>query len=256
MAVRKFTPTQFNGMMNEIYIGCSGYSYREWKGFFYPEGLPASKWLEYYCQRYNTVEINASFYKFPEVKGLKTWYNKTPKEFAFAVKAPRDITHFKKFNEVGELMQRFYQVVAEGLEEKLKCVLFQLPPSLPYTQERLEKIVATLDPHFVNIIEFRHVTWWNQEVYSYLKKHNVVFCNISHPTLPEDFIDTGSVCYLRFHGKPELYKSNYTDAELIHWVNLVNPAKTKILFAYFNNTWGGNALANAVVMQNQIKLLV
>jgi uncharacterized protein YecE (DUF72 family) len=239
-------------MLKTAYIGCSGCYYREWKGLFYPEDIPASKWLDYYCLNFSTVEINASFYKFPELKGMQAWYKKTPPEFAFTVKAFKGITHFKKFNGVAEEIKKFYDVISEGLQEKLKSVLFQLPPSLSYTEEILQMILESFDLRYTNILECRHISWWNVEVFKLLKKHKIVFCNISHPVLPEEFIDTGDICYLRFHGNKELYKSNYSEKELQSWADQVEASKTKKLFAYFNNTWGGNAIGNCLTFEKML----
>jgi uncharacterized protein YecE (DUF72 family) len=233
-------------MLKDINIGCSGYYYPEWKGLFYPAELPSSKWLEYYFNRFDTVEINASFYRFPELKGMKAWHTKTPDNFNFAVKAYKGITHYKKFIGVKEELNRFYDTVQNGLEEKLKCVLFQLPPSLPYSEEKLHQILESLDYNFKNVIEFRHTTWWNPEVYNQLKKNHITFCNISHPTLPEDFVSTSPLCYIRFHGNKELYKTKYPPKELQAWMDKVLDSKTKELYVYFNNTWGMHAVTNAL----------
>src|SRR6188508_3042260 len=103
----------------KVHVGCSGYNYKEWKGLFYPENLPQSKWLQYYCQHYKTVEINASFYRFPTVKSLQGWYDKTPEDFRFSLKATNQITHYKKFNGTQSLINEFYSVAKAGLKDKL-----------------------------------------------------------------------------------------------------------------------------------------
>src|SRR5687768_9900518 len=105
-------------------IGCSGYHYGEWKGMFYPEGLAKSKWFDFYCQHFSTIELNVTFYKFPRVQFLKNWYSKSPLHFTFSVKAPRLITHFKKFKDSQRYLSDFYNTVREGLQEKAGCILF------------------------------------------------------------------------------------------------------------------------------------
>jgi uncharacterized protein YecE (DUF72 family) len=232
-----------------VHIGCSGYNYREWKGFFYPEGLPQSKWLEFYCQQYNTVEINASFYKVPTVKSLTTWYEKTPEHFRFSLKANKVITHYKKFVETQTLITDFYDIASEGLKDKLDCILFQLPPSLTYTPLVLDRIVDQLNPAFKNVLEFRHASWWNKEVYTRLKEHKLIFCITSYPGLPEEFIQTSETVYMRLHGNTELYKSNYSDKELKSFRDAMDVSTVKDSFIYFDNTWGGNAIKNAKTMQ-------
>jgi len=232
-----------------VHIGCSGYNYREWKGFFYPGGLPQSKWLEFYCKYYNTVEINASFYNVPTVKSLSNWYAKTPEHFRFSLKANKVITHYKKFVETQTLITDFYDIALKGLKDKLDCILFQLPPSLIYKQEVLDRIVEQLNPAFKNVLEFRHASWWNEKVYTRLKSHKLIFCITSYPGLPEEFIQTAETVYLRLHGNTELYKSNYSDKELKSFRDAIDNSMIKDSFIYFDNTWGGNAIKNANTMQ-------
>ncbi len=238
----------------DINIGCSGYNYKEWKGLFYPVVISQNKWLEYYALHYNTVEINASFYRFPTEKSLKNWYDKTPAHFRFSIKATNQITHYKKFNDTQSIINEFYDVIKTGLRDKLECVLFQLPPSLIYSEETLERIVKQLDPAYKNVLEFRNVSWWNEDVYKILKEKNIIFCVSSYPGLPDDFVKTADTVYIRMHGKTELYKSNYSSTELHHLRDQIVHAHVKEAFIYFDNTWGGNAIANARTMQQLITL--
>ena len=109
------------------HIGCSGFYYPDWKLKFYPEGLPQSKWFEYYSSKFNTLELNNTFYRFPQIAALQTWYRRSPASFLFSVKAPRLITHYNKFENSQPLLTDFYTAISAGLKEKLGCVLFQLP---------------------------------------------------------------------------------------------------------------------------------
>lgn len=227
------------------YIGCSGYYYKEWKGAFYPADLPASKWLSYYCQHFNTIEINASFYRFPELKNLKKWYDATPDDFVFSIKVPQTITHHKKFRDVQQTINDFYAVASQGLQEKLRCILFQLPPSMAYSPQLLETIVNGLDAAFINVIEFRHVSWWRPDVYEVLKQKNAVFCAVSFPNLPEDLVRTSDTSYVRFHGIPELYKSAYSPQEIRAWAEAIQSQPYDETYIYFNNTWYMAAIENA-----------
>lgn len=234
-------------------IGCSGFHYKHWKDLFYPKGLAQSKWFEYYCEHFNTVELNVTFYRFPKLPFLESWHKRSPDNFVFAVKAPQLITHFKQFHNADQQLTDFYSVVSEGLKEKLGCVLFQLPPRTAYTSERLERIVNSLDPSFKNVLEFRHLSWWNKEVYSHLAKHKITFCGMSHPELPQEIIQNNPLLYYRFHGVPELYKSIYEQKvlqEFIHEIQL--SGKVKQAFIYFNNDIGGSAITNAKQMQEMI----
>ena len=136
------------------HIGCSGFHYKHWKGTFYPQDLAQSKWFDYYCQFFNTLELNATFYRFPKLSFLDNWRVKSPADFRFAVKAPRAITHYKKFNDVVDLMSSFYNTARDGLQEKLGCILFQLPPNFHYSEEHLQRIIDNLDSSFLNVVEF------------------------------------------------------------------------------------------------------
>jgi len=230
------------------FLGCSGYFYPGWKGKFYPKELKPKDWLKYYSEFFNTVEINSTFYHFPTEKNLKRLYRETPENFVFSVKVNRTITHYKKFKNAKDLIADFYKVCREGLREKLGCILFQLPPSYAYTRENLEKILENLNPEFKNVLEFRHLSWWNEEVFNTLKRENVTFCSVSAPNLPETLVETSEVVYVRFHGKTSWYRYNYSEKELRNWAKRIKKSKAKEVFAYFNNDY------NAYAPQNCLKL--
>lgn len=232
------------------HIGCSGFHYKEWKEVFYPKGLPQRLWLDYYCQHFNTLELNVTFYRFPQLSFLQNWYQKTPAHFAFAVKAPRLITHYKKFDDTGSLLNDFYDTTQKGLQEKLAVILFQLPAQLQYSEELLQKIVRQLNPGFLNVVEFRHASWWQQKVYDTLSQHHISFCGISHPQLPDEVICNTDIIYYRFHGVPQLYYSAYDEAFLEKVVTAIQNAKQA--FIYFNNTAQTAAIQNARSMQQLI----
>lgn len=231
------------------YIGCSGFHYNDWKLKFYPEGLPQKKWFDFYCEHFDTLELNVTFYRFPQLSFLQNWYSKSPAEFRFSVKAPRAITHYKKFNDTADLVLSFYDTINNGLQEKLGPVLFQLPPSFHYDEEKLDKIVNSLDPSFNNVVELRHVSWWRDDVYKTLADHNITFCGMSHPSLPNDVIQNTSSIYYRFHGVPNLYRSLYSVDFLQKVVDAVklNPAVKQGWF-YFNNDYDAIGVINAKEM--------
>lgn len=235
-------------------IGCSGFHYKDWKGRFYPDNLPQRKWFDYYCEHFKTLELNVTFYRFPQLSFLQTWYNKSPADFRFAVKAPRAITHYKKFNDTTDLITSFYDTINNGLQEKLGPVLFQLPPSYIYDDEKLYRIINSLNPSFKNILELRHVSWWNTAVYEKLTQHNITFCGMSHPTLPDEVIQNTPVVYYRFHGVPVLYRSPYSKDFLQKVINAVkqNPDTCEGWF-YFNNDFDAVGVANAKDMILLIK---
>jgi uncharacterized protein YecE (DUF72 family) len=239
--------------MIDWHIGCSGFHYNDWRGTFYPEKLPQRKWFDFYCEHFNTLELNVTFYRFPQLSFLQTWYQKSPASFRFAVKAPRAITHYKKFNDSSDLITSFYDTINDGLQEKLGPVLFQLPPSFNFTLERLERIINNLNPSFKNILELRHVSWWQDDVYGILAKHGITFCGMSHPTLPDNIIQNNEVVYYRFHGVPNLYRSPYSTEFLQMVVDTVNHNENvKEAWCYFNNDFHAVAIANAKEMLGMV----
>lgn len=227
-------------------IGCSGFSYKEWKDVFYPVKLQQREWFVYYCSHFNTLELNVTFYRFPTVAGLQKWYDKSPPGFLFAVKVPKQITHFKQLKDCDKYLDDFYTAIREGLKEKAGPVLFQFPPKFNYTEERLQSIIYNFDASFINVVEFRHSSWWNNDLYSSFIKHNIIFCATSHPDLPDDVIVTGSMAYYRFHGVPTLYYSQY-EVPILKKVadELANHHSLKKIFCFFNNTAGVGAIENA-----------
>lgn len=229
------------------HIGCSGFHYKEWKNEFYPKGLPQSKWFDYYARHFNTLELNVTFYRFPTLPLLQNWYAKAPDQFSFSAKVPRSITHYKKFEGTDQMLNDFYGVLKEGLQEKLSGVLFQLPPTFPYSKEKLEKILEQADPSFSNVIEFRHESWWRDDVQDTLKKHHISFCGVSFPKIAFDnAVITSPVCYYRFHGVPTLFHSEYAPSFLEKIFQQIHSNKgVKEAFIYFNNTASLGALHNA-----------
>ena len=232
--------------MTKWWIGCSGFHYKHWKGVFYPEDLAQSKWFEFYNNHFKTLELNVTFYRFPRLPALENWYNISPKSYRFSIKVPKAITHFKQFNDTKRMMNDFYGTTREGLKDKLGCVLFQMPPRMSYKPEKLEQILDNVDLAFNNVLEFRHESWWNAEVYNTLGKNNITFCGMSHPTLPNEVILNNKILYFRFHGVPQVYASPYDLATLQKVADEIkaNP-KIKEAYIYFNNDIGASAIRNA-----------
>lgn len=236
------------------YIGCSGFYYREWKDAFYPLGLPQKDWFAYYCQHFNTIEINNTFYRFPQLKSLQGWFNKSPKDFVFTVKAPKGITHYKKFEGSEELVKQFYDIVANGLAQKLGAVLFQLPPSLQFSEDKMNAIFRQMDNAFTNIVEFRHNSWWRKDVIKAFNQRNICFCGQSYPGLNDDVIVSKPVSYYRFHGVPKLYYSPYENDFLDDVVQKLKKARgIEKAFLYFNNTASMAAIDNAKYVKSIVE---
>jgi len=236
-------------------IGCSGFHYKEWKGIFYPESLPQKEWFKFYTEKFNTLELNVTFYRFPVLKSLEAWYDTSPANFSFTVKAPRLITHYKKFSDCSRLLDDFYTLIAKGLKEKLGPVLFQLPPKYIYTKERLELIVKSMSKEFKNVIEFRDASWWAPEVFNRLKKEKLIFCGIDYPGLPRDVIITNQTTYYRFHGRPRLYYSAYKRNDLKMVADAILASnKTTQAYIFFNNTATQAAIKNATWLKKYISV--
>lgn len=236
-------------------IGCSGYHYAEWRGIFYPEDLPQKSWFDYYTSHFNTLELNVTYYRFPRPDVLRRWKERSPENFSFTVKAPRHITHFRKFKDAQRMLSDFYGLATAGLEEKLGCVLFQFPANFHYTPDRLERITEMLDVSVHNVLEFRHETWWDPDVYNLLRQSGISFCGMSHPSLPDQAIATTDTLYYRFHGVPHLYNSLYNTQKLEQIAQAMSNLGGQRAFVYFNNTAEGHAVINGRQLQDICELV-
>jgi uncharacterized protein YecE (DUF72 family) len=236
-------------------IGCCGFGYKDWKGVFYPDKMAEHKWFNFYSSQFNTVELNSTFYHFPTVPKLLDWYTKSPENFSFASKVPKLITHFKQMEDAEKLLADFYSTCKEGLKEKLGPLLFQFPPKFNYTEKRLQQLINNLDTTYTNVVEFRHSSWWNEEVYTQFAKYKIIFCGVSHPLLPDDIIVGGSTIYYRFHGVPSLYYSSYKEDALKAFADdIFDIPQIKNVNCYFNNTAAHYAINNARFLQEYSNL--
>ncbi len=239
-------------MAGNIFIGTSGYSYPHWaKGVFYPREISSSKWLEYYSQFFNTVELNITFYRLPPAETFLKWYERTPENFIFTVKGSRLITHIKKLRDCQESLELFFAHL-QKLKEKLRVVLWQLPPNLTFNPERISSFCHSLkgfpfSRYAAHAFEFRHPSWFCPVVLETLKEHNYSLC-ISHSNRwPFPEIITANFIYLRFHGGERLYSTNYSEDELKYWADKCKlwQEMGKNIYAYFNNDACGYAVKNA-----------
>lgn len=233
------------------YIGCSGYHYDDWRGKFYDKTLPKKEWLSFYASKFNSLEINSSFYRLPEKKTLKKWYDETPEKFRFTVKGSQYITHSKKLKvdkDLKEGLQKLYDV-ASVFDNKLGCILWQLPGNLNYKKDKLEKFCKELDPAFKNVLEFRDKSWFNDEAMEILSENEVTYCSLSAPDdLTEDIHQTSDYVYIRFHGKKEWYHYSYRKDQLEKWKRKIDELtdNPKEVYAYFNNDVDANAPGDAL----------
>lgn len=238
-------------MVKEWRIGCSGFYNKHWKGIFYPKDLPQSKFFNFYSEKFNSLELNVTFYRFPQAETLKKWYDKSPEGFNFSVKAPKLITHMKKLNDCERLFDDFYTACEKGMQEKLGCVLFQFPPSFKYTEERLEQIINGLKPGFNNVVEFRDPAWWNKKAYDVFTENKLIFCSVNHPKLPDDIVANSETAYIRLHGNPQIFYSKYSTKKLRELYTSINKKrKVKTIYVYFNNTASNAGVENALELKD------
>jgi uncharacterized protein YecE (DUF72 family) len=233
------------GMAAIYHLGTSGWSYPGWKGRFYPPELSSGEWLKFYGQHFATVEINMTFYRFPKPETLRAWMERTPPQFQFTLKANRQITHIKKLKNVKSEVRYFY-ILADSLQEKLGCILFQLPPSITLDLELLEGFLESLTPRYRNVIEFRHESWYDEKVYEILRARSVTFCTVSSAKVPQTLVETSAIAYFRFHGLTGGYRHNYSDEELQEWAETIGSAKAEECYVYFNNDYQAYAVNNCL----------
>lgn len=212
----------------QLYTGTSGYSYKEWLGRFYPEKLPANAMLRYYAERFNTVEINNTFYRMPSESMLARWSEEVPENFSFTLKAPRRITHDKRLREaeldVAELLRR-----ARALGGKLGVVLFQLPPFLKKDMPRLQDFLGILPSDRPTAFEFRNATWHDDEVYETLRRSGAMLCVADTDEGDTPFVSTSDCGYLR------LRRTHYDDDGLRAWIARITAQRLTRFHVYFKH---------------------
>ena len=233
-------------MPGRIRVGTSGWSYDHWTGVLYPEHLPVAERLRFYTTRYDTVEIDATFYRLPSEKAVRGWRDAAPPGFAFAVKGSRLITHFRKLDGVAEALGVFLDRVSL-LGSALEVVLWQLPPQMPHDVGRIEHFLDTLPRDSVrHAMEFRDEWWLRDDVLDALRARNVAIVHVSSDAMPEDRTTTADFAYVRFHGTAS-YHGAYAAPALKPWAEfLVEQARLgRDCYAYFNNDAEGHAPRDA-----------
>jgi len=240
-------------MINKsIFVGTSGWTYDDWSERFYPKEIKGAERLSFYAAHFNTVEINATFYRLPTQSMINAWNQRLTDEFHLVVKGSRFVTHIKRLEDCHEPLETFLNRVLQLI--RLKVVLWQLPPSLHKQTDRLERFLTLLPQNVRHAVEFRHKSWWDDETAELLSRHEVAFVAVSHPTLPDTVFPTTNFLYLRFHGEDRaLYRYDYTDDELSHWVELIRPhLAERTLYAFFNNDFNANAVRNALSFRKML----
>ncbi len=233
--------------MARLHVGCSGFSYKDWKKTFYPEDLPGRRWLAYYSGVFPTVELNVTFYRLPAIETFAKWYNETPADFVFALKGSRLITHLKRLRDVEGLVDEFF-ARALSLREKLSVVLWQFPSSYTFDRDVFGRFLSILDKHPAwNAFEFRSLTWINEDVADMLRSHGAAFCIADWPEFIAGLPVTGGFVYIRRHGEKGSYASSYSRLSLEKDARTVRRYLDDGLdvFIYFNNDANGYAPSNA-----------
>jgi uncharacterized protein YecE (DUF72 family) len=233
-------------MGTKIHIGTSGWNYKHWLGPFYPDRFPAKDMLQFYSRQFDTVELNNSFYHLPTPESFRTWRKTVPEDFVFAVKGSRFITHMKKLKAPKTSTRKFFARV-KYLENKLGPILFQLPPHWKINIKRLSMFLERLPEEYRYAFEFREQSWFTDEVYESLKKHNAALCvyHMSGYDSPGEI--TSDFVYLRFHGAESTYGGLYSESQLKMWAKRINAWRDsdKEVFVYFNNDPEAYAVYNA-----------
>lgn len=243
--------------MEPVHVGCSGWNYDSWRGELYPrEGSPRH-WLERYGERFDTVEVNATFYRLIRREAVAHWLEQTPGGFLFAVKASRYLTHVKRLAGMKEGVGRFYDGIRPLIERKrLGPVLWQLPERFTRDEQRLARALDGLPPGR-HAFEFRHPSWFAPEVYAALREHDAALVIADHPERPFQTHEfTAGWGYVRLHYGSSGRRGNYSERELRQWAaSLHEWRKGRELFVYFNNDWEAFAPRDALHLRAELERL-
>ena len=237
--------------MKPVRVGCSGWNYADWRGTVYPLGLGTGRWLEHYATLFDTVEVNSTFYRLASARAVAGWVTQTPPEFVFAVKASRYLTHMKRLADMAQGVARFYEriepLVGSG---KLGPVLWQLPGNFHRDDDRLAGALAALPPGR-HCFEFRHPSWFTEDVYALLREHAVALVIQHHPDRPfQAHTFTADWTFVRFHFGARGRRGNYSPSEIEEWVATIDGWRRAVeVFAYFNNDWESFAVRNAQALR-------
>jgi uncharacterized protein YecE (DUF72 family) len=240
--------------VRRVWVGCSGWNYAHWRERVYPRGLPTRRWLAHYATLFDTVEINATFYRLPNVAVVERWVAESPPGFLFSVKASRYLTHLKRLTDLGPGLQRFYERIDPLVRSpKLGPVLWQLPGNFHRDDERLRSALAQLPPGR-HCFEFRHESWFVPEVYDLLRGHGAALVIGDTPTRPFQTHElTTDWTFIRFHWGSRGRRGNYSESELAEWQERISAWRKRVeVFAYFNNDWEGFAVRNGLWLRDKL----
>lgn len=238
----------------KVWVGTSGWQYRHWKGPFYPEDVPARQWFDFYVERFQSVELNNSFYRLPEEATFRSWRDRAPNSFQFAVKASRYITHMKKLKDPKRSCRKFFKRI-EALGDSLGVVLFQLPPHWGCNPERLEAFLQALPGGNRYAFEFRDVSWFCGEVSNILQRYGAAFCIYELAGVQSPRTVTADFVYIRLHGNARVkYHGRYDLQTLGGWAGAITVWRRqgRDVYCYFDNDYKGYAAINAGELRNML----
>jgi uncharacterized protein YecE (DUF72 family) len=230
-----------------IWIGTSGWTYDSWRGPFYPSEIRKKDWLRSYGSTFATTEINASFYRTPSIEAVRAWRKQTPPDFLFAWKASKFITHWKRLNDTCTNSIALMQSRLKLLGPKAGPVLFQLPGNFEANPERLRRFITMLPRRRRYAFEFRHSSWYVDDVFDLLSENNISLCLADHHQAPAPWVATASHVYVRGHGPDGRYRDNYSDATLRQWSRRIKKwhEERRSVYVYFDNDQKSAAPADA-----------
>jgi uncharacterized protein YecE (DUF72 family) len=240
--------------MKPVRIGCSGWNYAHWRELVYPKGVPASRWLEHYATLFDTVEVNATFYRLPKVETVASWEERVPAGFVFAIKASRYLTHVKRLRDLRDGIARFGERIEPLLSTpKMGPVLWQLPESFHRDEDRLAAALGAL-PRWRHCFEFRHPSWFCEEVLALLREHRIALVIGDHPQRPFQSHElTTDWTYLRLHHGKRGRRGNYSPSELEAWKRRIASWRSRAeVLVYFNNDWEAFAAGNAAWLRQRL----
>jgi uncharacterized protein YecE (DUF72 family) len=233
--------------LKPVHVGCSGWNYRDWRERFYPKQVPASRWLEHYSGVFDTVEVNSTFYRLASETAVERWAQQTPRRFIFSLKASRYLTHVRRLRDLGRGVDRFYAPLAPLVDaNKLGPILWQLPENFRRDDGVLAEALEHL-PRGRHCFEFRHPSWFTDEVFELLRKRKVALVIGDHPERPFQTLEiTAAWTFVRFHFGRRGRNGNYAASELESWKRRIAAWRSRVeVFAYFNNDWNAYAPRNA-----------
>jgi uncharacterized protein YecE (DUF72 family) len=242
------------GSAGALRVGCSGWQYKHWRGSFYPMDLPVSRWFEHYASVFDTVELNNSFYRLPEAKTFERWGREAPRQFLFAVKGSRFLTHMKKLKDPEAALARLFGRARE-LGSHLGPVLYQLPPGWKLDVCRLEHFLHVLPRGRRHVVEFRDPSWYDDRVFDMLEHSGVAMCLHDMRGSATFRERVGPFVYVRFHGAEKTYTGSYSNERLRSWADWLRRRRSSgtDIYAYFNNDAGGHAPRNAQTLRRYLE---